>query len=140
MLDEELAAALDTALHGDQGSLTLAAGWPMASPVFNQGRNNPANPGETSASAPGPSRPESRSYHAGIAVKCAGIRKGEHHMGKKADLKRDISELKKDVRNLQRSNEILWERISEVKANVDYLSDTKNKLEKKIDKLKRRCS
>ena len=35
MLDEETAAAPDTALHGDPGSLTLAAGWPMASPVFN---------------------------------------------------------------------------------------------------------
>ena len=35
MLDEELAAAPDTALQGDQGSLTLAAGWPMASPCLN---------------------------------------------------------------------------------------------------------
>ena len=35
IVDEELAVALDTALRGDQGSLTLAAGWPMASPVFN---------------------------------------------------------------------------------------------------------
>ena len=51
-------------------------------------------------------------------------------MGKKAELKRDISVLKKDVSNLQ-------ERISEVKAKVDYLLDTNNKLEKKIDKLKR---
>ena len=75
MLDEEFAAALDTALHGDQGSLTLAAGWPMASPVFNQGRNNTANPGERSASAPGPSRPESRSNHAGIPVKCSRNRR-----------------------------------------------------------------
>ena len=48
----------------------------MASPVFNQGRNNTANPGERSASAPGPSRPESRSNHAGIPVKCTGIRNG----------------------------------------------------------------
>ena len=75
MLDEELAAALDTALHGDQGSLTLAAGWPMASPVFNQGRNNTANPGERSASAPGPSRSESRSNNAGIPVKCSTNRR-----------------------------------------------------------------
>ena len=73
MLDEELAAAPDTELHGDQGSLTLAAGWPMASPVFSQGRNNTANPGERGASAPGPSRPESRSSVPGIAVKCARI-------------------------------------------------------------------
>ena len=75
MLYEELAAAPDTALHGDPGSLTLAAGWPMASPVFNQGRNNTANPGERSASAPGPSRPESRSNHAGIPVKCSRNRR-----------------------------------------------------------------
>ena len=75
MLDEELAAAPDTALHGDRGSHTLAAGWPMASPVFNQGRNNTANPGERSASAPGPSRPESRSNHAGIPVKCSRNRR-----------------------------------------------------------------
>jgi hypothetical protein len=75
MLDEELAAAPDTALHGDQGSLTLAAGWPMASHVFNQRRNNTANPGERSASAPGPSRPESRSSNAGIPVKCSRNRR-----------------------------------------------------------------
>ena len=84
MLDEELAAAPDTALHGDQGSLTLAAGWPMASPVFNQGRNNTANPGERSASAPGPSRPESRSSNAGIPVKCSRnrrqVRRNPHTM------------------------------------------------------------
>ena len=61
MLDEELAAAPDTALHGDQGSLTPAAGWPMASPVFNQGRNHAANPGEK--------RFRARSEQAGIAVK-----------------------------------------------------------------------
>ena len=61
MLDEELAAAPHTALQGDQGSLTLAAGWPMASPVFNQGRNHTANPGEK--------RPRARSEQAGIAVK-----------------------------------------------------------------------
>ena len=47
----------------------------MASPVFNQGRNNTANPGERSASAPGPSRPESRSNHAGIPVKCSRNRR-----------------------------------------------------------------
>ena len=35
MLDEKLAAAPHPALQGDQDSLTLAAGWPMASPVFN---------------------------------------------------------------------------------------------------------
>ena len=75
MLDEKLAAAPDTALHGDQGSLTLAAGWPMASPDFNQGRNNTAKPGERSASAPGPSRPVSRSNHAGIPVKCSRNRR-----------------------------------------------------------------
>ena len=75
MLDEELAAVPDTALHGDQGSLTLAAGWPMASPVFNQGRYNTANPGERGASAPGPSRPESRSSVAGIPVKCSRNRR-----------------------------------------------------------------
>ena len=75
MLDEERAAAPDTALHGDRGSLTLAAGWPMASPVFNQGRNHTANPGERSAPAPGPSRPESRSNHAGIPVKCSRNRR-----------------------------------------------------------------
>ena len=61
MLDEEFAAAPDTALHGDQGSLTLAAGWPMASPVFNQGRYHTANPGEK--------RFRARSKQAGIAVK-----------------------------------------------------------------------
>ena len=61
MLDEELAAAPHTALQGDQGSLTLAAGWPMASPVFNQGRNYTANPGEK--------RFRARSEQAGIAVK-----------------------------------------------------------------------
>ena len=61
MLDEEFAAAPDTALHGDQGSLTLAAGWPMASPVFNQGRHHTANPGEK--------RFRARSEQAGIAVK-----------------------------------------------------------------------
>ena len=33
VVNEELAAAPDTALDGDQGSLTPAAGWPMASPV-----------------------------------------------------------------------------------------------------------
>ena len=33
VLDEELAAAPDTTLHGDQGLLSLAAGWPTASPV-----------------------------------------------------------------------------------------------------------
>ena len=48
-----------TLLH--QGSLTLAAGWPMASPVFNQGRNHTANPGEK--------RFRARSEQAGIAVK-----------------------------------------------------------------------
>ena len=63
MLDEEPAAALDTALQGDQGSLTLAAGWPMASPVFNQGRNHTANPGRER-------RRRARSEHTGIAVKC----------------------------------------------------------------------
>ena len=47
--------------QGDQGSLTLAAGWPMASPVFNQGRNHTANPGEK--------RLRARSEQAGIAVK-----------------------------------------------------------------------
>ena len=61
MLDEELAAAPHTALQGDQGSLTLAAGWPMASPIFNQGRNHTANPGEK--------RFRARSEQAGIAVK-----------------------------------------------------------------------
>ena len=49
------------ALQGDQGSLTLAAGWPMASPVFDQGRNHTANPGEK--------RIRARSEQAGIAVK-----------------------------------------------------------------------
>ena len=73
MLDEE--ARRCTALHGDQGSLTLAAGWPMASPVFNHRRNNTANPGERCASAPGPSRPKSRSNHAGIPVKCSRNRR-----------------------------------------------------------------
>ena len=61
MLDEELAVAPHPALQGDQGSLTLAAGWPMASPVFNQGRNHTANPGEK--------RFRARSEQAGIAVK-----------------------------------------------------------------------
>lgn len=61
-------------------------------------------------------------------------------MGRKADFKRDISELKKDVSNLQRWNENLREMLSGVKANVDHHSETITKLEKKIDKLKRRRS
>ena len=61
MLDEELAAAPDTALHGDPGSLTLAAGWPMASPV---------QPGEKQHRKPGrEKRLRARSEQAGIAVK-----------------------------------------------------------------------
>ena len=49
--------------EGDDGiAAEVDAGGPMASPVFNQGRNNTANPGEKSASAPGPEQ-------AGIAVK-----------------------------------------------------------------------
>ena len=63
MLDEEFAAAPDTALHGDQRSLTLAAGWPMASPVFNQGEK----PHRKSRRE---KRLRARSEHAGIAVKC----------------------------------------------------------------------
>ena len=84
MLDEELAAAPHTALQGDQGSLTLAAGWPMASPVFNQGRNHTANPGEKrfrARSRAGRNRgqvtQESRSSVPGIAVKYAGIRRDD---------------------------------------------------------------
>ena len=62
MLDEELAAALDTALHGDQGSLTLAAGWPMASPRVQPGEKQHRKPGREK-------RLRARPEHAGIAVK-----------------------------------------------------------------------
>ena len=62
MVDEEVAAELDTALHGDQGSLTLAAGWPMASPVFNHGEKQHRKPGREK-------RLRARSEQAGIAVK-----------------------------------------------------------------------
>ena len=50
-----------------------AGRWPA--PSSTMGRNNTANPGERSASAPGPSRPESRSSNAGIPVKCSRNRR-----------------------------------------------------------------
>ena len=66
----EAAGWLDAAtpLPGDPelaehlGSLTLAARWSMASPVFNQGRYNTANPGRDK-------RLRAPSEQAGIAVK-----------------------------------------------------------------------
>ena len=47
---------------------SLEAGWPMASPVFNQGRNNTANPEERSASAPGSSRKAEIGYGLGFTT------------------------------------------------------------------------
>ena len=86
MLDEELAAAPDTALHGDQGSLMLAAGWPMASPVSStrgettpQTREREAPPRPVRAGQNrGQITQESWSNVPGIAVKCAGIRRCRH--------------------------------------------------------------
>ena len=62
MLDEALAAAPDTALHGDRGSQTLAAGWPMASPRLQLGEKPHRKPGREM-------RLRVRSEQVGIAVK-----------------------------------------------------------------------
>ena len=75
MLDEEPAPRSTPHCKVTKARLRSQPGWPMASPVFNQGRNHPANPGERGAAAPGPSTPGSRSSVAGILVKCSRNRR-----------------------------------------------------------------
>ena len=57
----------------------------------------------------------------------------QYHMVTKAELKRDISEMKKLVSTLQ-------ERLSETRANVHSHEESIADLRKKIEKLKRRRS
>ena len=71
--------AIQTSVAGT--THTLAAGWPMASPVFNQGRYNTANREREAPPRPvragrnrGQITQKSRSSVPGIAVKYAGIR------------------------------------------------------------------